>query len=1538
MFQAIRISDLERKRLSEVKDEGVIPVAMPNEDTFGVEVADIIEITDELQNEINDRATKDDLSAHISDKENPHETTKKQVGLEHVDNVRQATKTEFVVHDEDDVRHITEEERDRWDKKSIDVYDHVNNKNNPHEVTKSQVGLANVENVRQASKAEFDTHDTDNVRHLNDGEREKWNEKADSDVVSGLENAMVSHINNRDNPHDTTKSQIGLGNVDNVQQATKTEFTAHDVNNDRHINSGERTIWNSKADGLGTVQAGTGTTRTFTTQTNVALWTFLKTIWDRLFAVNTVVDTKADNSALTTHTGNSTIHVTQENKDYWNSKQNQLNRTITIHTSLVQNTGNTITDTGGNLQLPAQVNLTTPTENQVTLTDGFWTIGAIAQSLLNNVTWLFANKQNKLNAGTNIQITNNTISATDTVYTHPAHTARGTVDLTGAQVYNRVQVDNQGHVTNLTTRTLTAANIGAATSEHSHTIANVTNLQTTLDGKQNALNNRTVGGNDNATGTVQDNGGNLSVPIPVTLTATSATNTQNTATTAQTLRTVLVAFRNNLRWIFDRIPTSSSATNQLATTDFVNSSIQDIAANYITPTTDPNSRFTSLAALRTGGWFHKGQPYPTPTKSDYAFYINADDENSTWRGFFDGATWIPLRREGEKAFTDAQWKAINSGIIAENVEKLAGIQAGAQVNPLRGDVGTGVLTQTATVGSAETWAASNHTHALPATVTQANAEAGTETTIRMWTAQRVRQAINAVTNAINTALNTHIGRTDNPHSVTAVQIDAAPAIHRHSLGTGASQVDAAAANHRHAVGTGANQVDEPLRLTGLPALTLAQLNTIGHIADNTFISFRISGIEIPASAIRHGSANLPALHGVGFWQRGDSAARQQQTIYLSNLPSSGAPINIITRRAASATTWELWDTLSVAGHTHEPSEVGAAPATHTHPQTDVTNFALGAESIQTNDVPTTSAAILTHINNIRDRLHAVMKGTSTIKNAHTHLRLESIPTLTAADLENINFTGNSTFVVFRIASINIAGLTAVWGMGMWLRGADAASQRQIIYLSSPNFRVIHRAMATGTTWDVWITLSIDGHTHTRANITDFPATMPPSDHTHTLGTGANQVNAAAANHRHAVGTGANQVDAPTWEQVTGKPAIPAAANLSGQGTAAFGQAANNGATTTTTFSRSDHVHALPSLPATMPPSDHTHTLGTGANQVNAAAASVTRTNTTSTQSPAFGATVTMIDGVTTNAAGQVTGANTKTVTLPAAQTLPTAGTAATNFVSGNQLSTIDNLEIGTRAQALGYIVNRTDEISTLNFILTLRDAGAFATRTWSASCQYTHANQPELNTGIGRIKFSGAFIEVMTRTSPGTGGADGIFTIRITTGSHTSNSNIPHVVFLFTRVASAGADTNGVWQRVFNVPRTGTTAQYIRGDGSLATMPTIPSAANIDTTVLTTTASHGTGTDYARANHRHALPERMPPTTHTHTTLNDLALNITVSNLNSINFTPFDSFTPFTFQNLDMSSMQGLARIISCTGTGYWIRRDAQQTQTLHITSYMPPP
>lgn len=76
---------------------------------------------------------------------------------------------------------INEDDVNRWEKGIKDAHKelaaHKNDLNNPHGTTKAQVGLGNVENVQQASKAEFNRHVDDETIHITAEERAEWNAK-----------------------------------------------------------------------------------------------------------------------------------------------------------------------------------------------------------------------------------------------------------------------------------------------------------------------------------------------------------------------------------------------------------------------------------------------------------------------------------------------------------------------------------------------------------------------------------------------------------------------------------------------------------------------------------------------------------------------------------------------------------------------------------------------------------------------------------------------------------------------------------------------------------------------------------------------------------------------------------------------------------------------------------------------------------------------------------------------------------------------------------------------------------------------------------------------------------------------------------------------------------------------------------------------------------------------------------------------------------------------------------------------------------------
>lgn len=154
-----------------------------------------------------------ELKSHTENTENPHQVTKKQVGLGNVDDIQQASKEEFDSH--------------------------IKNNSNPHNVTATQIGLDKVINEKQATKVEFDLHTEDVVRHVTSTERNKWNSSE-----SNAKAYTDTHENRKDNPHDVTKAQVGLDKVDNVQQASKLDFDQHRLDNIRHVTQADRNKWN----------------------------------------------------------------------------------------------------------------------------------------------------------------------------------------------------------------------------------------------------------------------------------------------------------------------------------------------------------------------------------------------------------------------------------------------------------------------------------------------------------------------------------------------------------------------------------------------------------------------------------------------------------------------------------------------------------------------------------------------------------------------------------------------------------------------------------------------------------------------------------------------------------------------------------------------------------------------------------------------------------------------------------------------------------------------------------------------------------------------------------------------------------------------------------------------------------------------------------------------------------------------------------------------------------------------------------------------
>lgn len=174
-------------------------------------------IRDQLQTNID--AVDDKVDAHLNDLNNPHKVTKAQVGLGSVENLPLASSAEALAGTVNN-RYMTPSLvsilASRLSQELVDA--HEAKKNNPHAVTKAQVGLGNVDNFLTATQAQAEagTLNTVFMTPL----------RVYQAIMLQAGNLINNHIGDKNNPHNTTKAQVGLSLVDNFQTATKAEAEA----------------------------------------------------------------------------------------------------------------------------------------------------------------------------------------------------------------------------------------------------------------------------------------------------------------------------------------------------------------------------------------------------------------------------------------------------------------------------------------------------------------------------------------------------------------------------------------------------------------------------------------------------------------------------------------------------------------------------------------------------------------------------------------------------------------------------------------------------------------------------------------------------------------------------------------------------------------------------------------------------------------------------------------------------------------------------------------------------------------------------------------------------------------------------------------------------------------------------------------------------------------------------------------------------------------------------------------------------------------
>lgn len=157
------------------------------------------------------------------------------------------------------------------------LQNHINDTDNPHLVTKEQVGLGNVDNTSDENKP------------LSLASREAIGEVSDN---------LSQHIQDINNPHNVTKSQVGLGNVDNTSDANKPISTAQQAafdNKQDKLTQTQLDAVNSGADAAKIATIG---------QNTQAIGVIEGKIPSQASEQNQLADKNFVNSSITTNTAN----------------------------------------------------------------------------------------------------------------------------------------------------------------------------------------------------------------------------------------------------------------------------------------------------------------------------------------------------------------------------------------------------------------------------------------------------------------------------------------------------------------------------------------------------------------------------------------------------------------------------------------------------------------------------------------------------------------------------------------------------------------------------------------------------------------------------------------------------------------------------------------------------------------------------------------------------------------------------------------------------------------------------------------------------------------------------------------------------------------------------------------------------------------------------------------------------------------------------------------------------------------------------------
>ena len=271
------------------------------------------------------------------------------------------------------------------------------------------------------------TQDANN-RFVSDVEKTTWNNK--SDLILG-ETSTTAYRGDRGktgydhsqivsgNPHGTNKSDIGLENVDNTSDATKNVLSATKLTTARTIN--------------GVSFDGTA---------NIVVADSTKVVANPAITSATKTKITYDAKGLVT---SGTDATTADIVDSLNKRYVTDAEKVVIGNTSGTNSGNETTATIGSLINTATAK-TTPVD-----ADMFGLMDSAASNILKKLSW--------------VNIKNTLKTYFDTLYNNYIHPTgfsnQPSTPLTNSNVISQITINNEGHVTGVSSRNLTPVNIGA---------------------------------------------------------------------------------------------------------------------------------------------------------------------------------------------------------------------------------------------------------------------------------------------------------------------------------------------------------------------------------------------------------------------------------------------------------------------------------------------------------------------------------------------------------------------------------------------------------------------------------------------------------------------------------------------------------------------------------------------------------------------------------------------------------------------------------------------------------------------------------------------------------------------------------------------------------------------------------------------------------------------------------------------------------------------------------------------------------------------